>query len=64
MRKVCEVAAQAFISENKCTVDCIILAGSMDFVKEIANLEKFDPLLQGKVTNVVCVSSGFEPGFY
>ena len=62
MRKVCEVANQLFLADNKCTVTGLVLAGSADFKNEINKSDIFDPRLQVKVVNVVDVSYGFENG--
>lgn len=59
LRKVCEVAAQTFITDNKCNVTGLVLAGSADFKNDLNNSDMFDPRLACKVVNVVDVSYGF-----
>lgn len=53
---------QAFISDNKCIVTGIVLAGSADFKNDLNKTDMFDPRLQTKVVNIVDVSYGFENG--
>ena len=59
LRKVCEVAVQAFITDNRCNVTGIVLAGSADFKNDLNKTDMFDPRLQTKVVNIVDVSYGF-----
>lgn len=63
LRKVCEVAANVFITDNKCNVTGLVLAGSADFKNELNTTDMFDPRLAAKVIHVVDVSYGFENGF-
>lgn len=53
---------QVFITENKCNVNGLVLAGSADFKNDLNSSEMFDPRLQSKVIHVVDVSYGFENG--
>jgi len=53
---------QAFISDNKCIVTGIVLAGSAEFKNDLNKTDMFDPRLQTKVVNIVDVSYGFENG--
>jgi peptide chain release factor subunit 1 len=62
LRKVCEVAAQTFITDNQCNVSGLVLAGSADFKNDLNKTDMFDPRLQTKVVNIVDVSYGFENG--
>lgn len=62
LRKVCQVAVQTFITENKCNVTGLVLAGSADFKNDLNKTDMFDPRLQTKVINIVDVSYGFENG--
>ncbi|PWN21711.1 putative eukaryotic translational release factor 1 [Microstroma glucosiphilum] len=62
-RKVAEHAATHFISDNKCNVAGIVLAGSADFKTELGQSEMFDPRLATKVIATVDVSYGGENGF-
>jgi len=62
LRKVCEIAVQTFITDNKCNVTGLVLAGSADFKNDLNRTDMFDPRLQTKVVNIVDVSYGFENG--
>lgn len=62
LRKVCEIAVQTFITDNKCNVTGLVLAGSADFKNDLNGTDMFDPRLQCKVINIVDVSYGFENG--
>lgn len=62
LRKVAEIAAQIFISNNKVNVQGLILAGSADFKTELAQSDLLDPRLRGKVAKVVDVGYGGENG--
>lgn len=62
LRKVCEVAAQTFITDNQCNVSGLVLAGSADFKNDLNKTDMFDPRLLAKVVNIVDVSYGFENG--
>ena len=53
---------QTFITDNKCNVTGLVLAGSADFKNDLNKTDMFDPRLQTKVINVVDVSYGFENG--
>ena len=44
LRKVAELATQAFISNDKCNVTGLILAGSADFKTELSRSDLFDPV--------------------
>lgn len=61
MRKVCEVAVQAFIQDNKCLVTGLVLATNDGLRNHLNNLDLFDPRLQSKTTNVD-TSYAFEIG--
>ncbi len=56
------MAVKAFISDNRCNVTGIVLAGSADFKNDLNKTDMFDPRLQTKVVNIVDVSYGFENG--
>jgi peptide chain release factor subunit 1 len=56
------VAVQSFITDNKCNVTGLVLAGSADFKNDLNKTDMFDPRLQAKVVNIVDVSYGFENG--
>lgn len=62
LRKVCEVASNCFISENKCNVQGLILAGSADFKNDLYGTNMFDPRLASKVVATLDVCYGFENG--
>jgi peptide chain release factor subunit 1 len=62
LRKVCEVAANCFISDNKCNVQGLILAGSADFKNDLYGTNMFDPRLASKVVATLDVCYGFENG--
>ena len=52
----------SFITDNKCNVTGLVLAGSADFKNDLNKTDMFDPRLQTKVVNIVDVSYGFENG--
>lgn len=57
------MAVQFFISDNKCNVAGLILAGSADFKTDLLQSDMFDPRLAKSVINTVDVSYGMDPGF-
>jgi len=63
VRKVAEVSAQMFITNDKVNVAGIILAGSADFKNDLAQSDIFDNRLVAKVIKTVDVSYGGENGF-
>ena len=63
VRKVAEFAVQFFISDNKCNVKGIVLAGSAELKQDLMNSELLDPRLQKNVIKMIDVSYGMEPGF-
>jgi peptide chain release factor subunit 1 len=63
LRKVCEVATQVFISNDKPNVAGLILAGSADFKTDLFGSDMFDQRLKPKVLKIVDVSYGGENGF-
>jgi peptide chain release factor subunit 1 len=63
VRKVAEIAVTMFISDNKCNVAGIVLAGSADFKTELIQSDLFDPRLQKAVIKMVDVSYGMDHGF-
>ncbi len=63
VRKVAEVAAQLFITNDKPNIAGLILAGSADFKTELSQSDMCDPRLQAKVIKLVDVSYGGENGF-
>jgi len=63
VRKVAEVSAQMFITNDKCNVEGIVLAGSADFKNDLHASDIFDNRLVAKVLKTVDVSYGGENGF-
>ncbi|KAG9509452.1 Eukaryotic peptide chain release factor subunit 1, partial [Fragariocoptes setiger] len=63
VRKVAEVAAQLFLTNDKPNVSGLILAGSADFKTELSQSDMFDQRLQAKIIKLVDVSYGGENGF-
>jgi peptide chain release factor subunit 1 len=63
VRKVAEHATQFFITDNKCNVCGIVLAGSAEFKNDLQNSDHFDPRILKNVIKVVDVSYGMESGF-
>lgn len=63
VRKVAEVAATLFITNDKPNVAGLILAGSADFKTELGQSDMFDQRLQAKIIKMVDVSYGGENGF-
>ncbi|CAG8819942.1 16816_t:CDS:2, partial [Dentiscutata erythropus] len=56
VRKVAELAAQFFLTNDKVNVTGLILAGSADFKTELSQSDMFDNRLQTKVIKLVDVS--------
>jgi len=63
VRKVAELAVQHFITNDKCNVTGLVLAGSADFKSELSSSDLFDPRLKAKVVQIVDVSYGGQNGF-
>ncbi|KAJ1623701.1 eukaryotic peptide chain release factor subunit 1-like protein, partial [Pavlovales sp. CCMP2436] len=63
VRKVAEIAVQMFITNDKCNVSGLILAGSADFKNDLQQNDHWDPRLAAKVLRTVDVSYGGENGF-
>jgi peptide chain release factor subunit 1 len=63
VRKVGELAVQFFITNDKCNVTGLVLAGLADFKNELAGSELLDPRLKAKVIKIVDVSYGGDNGF-
>jgi len=63
LRKVCEIATQVFISNDRPNICGLVLAGSADFKTELQHSDMFDQRLKPKVLKVVDVSYGGENGF-
>jgi len=63
VRKCAEMAVNFFISDNKCNVAGLVLAGSADFKTDLLQSDMFDPRLAKAVIKTVDVSYGMDPGF-
>ena len=63
VRKVAEESARMFITNDKCNVSGLILAGSADFKTELSQTDMFDGRLKAKIIKIVDVSYGGENGF-
>jgi len=63
VRKCAELATQNFISQDKPTVEGLVLAGSAAFKNDLRNSDLFDGRLKDIVIKVVDVSYGGENGF-
>lgn len=63
VRKCAELAVQFFITDNKCNVAGLVLAGSADFKTDLFQSDMFDPRLVKAVIKTVDVSYGMDPGF-
>jgi peptide chain release factor subunit 1 len=62
VRKVAEISAQLFLSNDKVNVAGIVIAGPADFKTELRQSDMFDQRLQAKVIKLVDVSYGGENG--
>ena len=63
VRKCAETAVTHFITDNRCNVAGLVLAGSADFKTELLQSDMFDPRLAKQVIKTVDVSYGMDPGF-
>lgn len=63
VRKCAELAVQFFITDNKCNVTGLVMAGSADFKTDLLQSDMFDPRLVKQVIKTVDVSYGMDPGF-
>ncbi|KJE91590.1 translation releasing factor eRF-1 [Capsaspora owczarzaki ATCC 30864] len=63
VRRVAEVSAQCFLTNDKVNVAGIVLAGSADFKTELSQTDMFDPRLKDKIIKIVDISYGGENGF-
>jgi peptide chain release factor subunit 1 len=65
VRKCAELAVNFFITDNKCNVAGLILAGSADFKTDLFQSDMFDPRLAKAVIRTVdvsyCLSSTLSP---
>jgi peptide chain release factor subunit 1 len=63
LRKVCEVATQVFITNDKPNIKGLVVAGSADFKTDLVKTDMFDQRLLPKVIKIVDVGYGGENGF-
>jgi peptide chain release factor subunit 1 len=63
IRKVTELAAQNFISNDRPNISGLVLAGSADFKTELSQSDIFDQRLRSIVVAIVDVSYGGDNGF-
>lgn len=63
VRRVAECAVANFITNDKCNVTGLVLAGSADFKTELAQSDMFDPRLATRIIKIVDISYGGENGF-
>mmetsp|Transcript_109779 Transcript_109779/g.153830 ORF Transcript_109779/g.153830 Transcript_109779/m.153830 type:complete len:410 (+) Transcript_109779:125-1354(+) len=63
VRKVAEESVRMFITDDKCNVSGLVLAGSADFKVELSQSDMFDQRLAQKIIKIVDVSYGGENGF-
>ena len=61
VRKCAEMAVQFFITDNKCNVAGLILAGSADFKTDLFQSDMFDPRLQKAVVRTVVSAASLSP---
>lgn len=62
VRKVAEIAAQLYLTNDKVNVAGIVIAGPADFKSELKQSDMFDARMQAKVIKLVDVSYGGENG--
>jgi len=63
LRKVCEIATQVYITQDRPNITGLVLAGSADFKTDLSTSDMFDARLKPKVLKIVDVSYGGENGF-
>jgi peptide chain release factor subunit 1 len=63
LRKVCEVATQVFITNDRPNIKGLVVAGSADFKTDLVKTDMFDQRLLPKVIKIVDVGYGGENGF-
>lgn len=61
-RKVCELATQVFITQDKVNISGLIIAGCADFKTCVYEDDRFDARLFPKVMKIVDTSYGGENG--
>ena len=62
LKKCAEIAIECFITDNKCNVKCIIVAGSAQFKEVLVDSNIFSPILKVKILKVYDISYGMESG--
>lgn len=62
MRKVCEQANELFLSENKCNVRGLVLAGCADIKTDLESSRMLSPKLQANIIETLTISYGSRRG--
>ena len=62
LKKCAEIAIECFITDNKCNVKGIIVAGSAQFKEVLVDSNIFSPILKDKILKVYDISYGMESG--
>jgi peptide chain release factor subunit 1 len=63
VHKVAEIATNLFITDNKCNVTGLVIAGSAELKTDLMRSELLDPRIVKNVIKMIDVSYGMEPGF-
>ena len=64
LKKCCEMAVTHFITDDKCNVKGLIMAGSAEFKDVLASCDILDPRLKAKIVAKIDVPYGMEQGLY
>ena len=62
LKKCAEMAIECFITDNKCNVKGLIVAGSAQFKEVLVDSSIFSPILKDKILKVYDISYGMESG--
>ena len=62
LKKCAEIATECFITDNKCNVKGIIVAGSAQFKDVLVDSNIFSPLLKAQILKVYDISYGMMSG--
>ncbi len=62
LKKVAELATANFITDDKCNVTGIVLAGCAEFKNKLYDSQEFDPRLKKQIIKIVDVAYGGENG--
>ena len=62
LKKCAEIATECFITDNKCNVKGIIVAGSAQFKDVLVDSNTFSPLLKAQILKVYDISYGMMSG--